>query len=68
MSRYFFVIEGPDETHNDKSGTLLPDDKAAVAYAKRIIGELKEAGGYDEPGFKVIVQKHNREVVQIIPF
>jgi hypothetical protein len=28
---------------------LLPDDAAALGYAGRIVRELKEAGGYDDP-------------------
>jgi hypothetical protein len=68
VTRYFFVLKGPDETHDDNAGTLLADNNAAIAYAHRIIRELKEAGGYDDSGRSVIVQNHNREVIRVIPF
>ena len=40
---------------------MLPDDGAAVIYANRIIGELKEAGGYDDPGLVMIIRKEGSE-------
>jgi hypothetical protein len=54
--------------YEDHSGTLLPDDNAALAHAKRIIRELKDAGGYDDPNLKMIVKNSDGHVVHLIPF
>jgi len=66
--RYFFVVEGPEELHDDHFGTLLPNDDAALAYAKRIIRELKDAGGYDDPRLKMIVQNAQRQAIFALTF
>ncbi len=68
MTRYFFVLEGLGDTHDDRVGTLLPDDGAAEAYARRIIRELKEAGGYDDPRLAMIVLSELRQALFTIPF
>ena len=66
--RYFFVIRWPDRDDDDKEGTLFLCKTAALAYAERIIKELKEAGGYDEPGLTMIVANEDGEIVYAIPF
>jgi hypothetical protein len=69
IARYFFVLEyGPNERHDDTFGTALPDDKAAFAYAERVVGELKEAGGYDDPDLKMVVKNSAGDVVRTIQF
>ena len=69
LARYFFVVlYGPHERHDDTFGTTLPDDKAAFAYAERVLGELKEAGGYDGPGLKMVVKNSAGDVVRTIQF
>ena len=67
MARYHFVLQGDGENHDDRSGTLLPNDDAALAYAKRIVRELKEAGGYDRPSLKMIVKNSAGVVIHLIP-
>jgi hypothetical protein len=67
-ARYFFVIRWPDHNDDDAEGTLFLSKSAALAYAERIIRELKEAGGYDEPGLTMIVRDHDDNVVYSIPF
>jgi hypothetical protein len=54
--------------HDDRRGTLLPNDDAALTYAKRIVRELKESGGYDNPDLKMIVKNSDGEVIHLIPF
>ena len=66
--RYFFVLQWTDRQHDDPHGTLLLSDADAVAYAYRIVRELKEAGGYDDPDLKLIVKNANDDVIHIIPF
>ena len=68
MTRYFFVVVGLDDPHEDDIGTLLPDDGAAEAYARRIIRELKEAGGYDDPRLAMIVLSELQQALFTIPF
>jgi hypothetical protein len=67
-SRFFFVIRSPDWEDDDLDGTLLDSPAVAIAYAHRIIRELKEGGGYDTPRLVMIVQNHKRETVVTIPF
>jgi len=67
-SRFFFIIRSLDWEDDDLDGTLLLGPIAAVAYAHRVMRELKEAGGYDDPGLVLIVQNHKRETVVTIPF
>jgi hypothetical protein len=68
MPRYCFILRWPDwRQHRDDEGTDLPNDAAARDYAHRMIRELKEGGGYDEPGLEmVITDESGREFV--IPF
>jgi hypothetical protein len=68
LQRYFFVIEGDGFDHPDPSGTLLPNLESVRAYAHRIIGELKAAGGYDAPGLAMVVQDASRKALFSIPF
>lgn len=68
MSRYFFIVRWPDRQHGDAEGTSLESDQQALHYAKRIIGELKEAGGYDDQRLSMIVRNAMGDVVFSIPF
>lgn len=56
MRRYFFILCWPDKEHDNNDGTPLPGENAARDHAQRIIRELKEAGGYDDPGSAMIVK------------
>ena len=67
-SRYFFIIRWPDHDDDDAEGTLFLSQAAALAYARRIVRELKEAGGYDLPGMMMIVQSEAGDVIYSIPF
>jgi hypothetical protein len=68
MPRYFFDLRFPDRTDDEEGGAVFTGDGAAVIYANRIIGELKEAGGYDEPGLLMIVRKEASQKEISIPF
>ncbi|HEX3936793.1 MAG TPA: hypothetical protein VHX43_04745 [Xanthobacteraceae bacterium] len=67
-SRYFFIVRWPDHDDEDADGTLFLSKSAALAYARRIVGELKEAGGYDGLGLTMVVEDDSGKVVDSIPF
>ena len=50
LLRYFFSVRWPDHEDDDTNGTLLSDEAAALGYADRLVRELKEGGGYNDPG------------------
>ena len=57
LQRYFFIIRFSDgREHGDYEGTVLANDGAAREYAVRIISELIDGGGYDDPGLSMIVK------------
>ena len=66
--RYFFIIQWPDGQHDDPHGTDFPRAEDALKYSNRIIRELKEAGGYDDPNLRMIVKDSEGDVVHVIPF
>jgi len=71
MPRYYFHIDGPDhhrDLGHDPNGTLFPADEPALDYARRIIRELKSAGGYDGAGLTMIVKSETDQTVFAIPF
>lgn len=68
MSKYHFILRRADRRHDDRHGTVLPDDRTARDYAERIVRELKEAGGYDDPNLTMVVVNVGRQIVFSIPF
>ena len=68
MFPYYFDIQGYREEHDDRGGTLMPNDEAALAHACRIIQELMEAGGYRDPELTMIVRNSAGKTVYSIPF
>jgi hypothetical protein len=68
MAKYYFVLQWADREHDDPHGTSLPDDRAARGYAERIVRELKEAGGYDEPDLAMVVKTGAGRIVCLIQF
>jgi hypothetical protein len=68
MPRYFFVIEGDDGIDRDDDGTQLPHPEAARRYARRVIRELREAGGYDDPNLAMFVKDASGEILFSVPF
>ena len=68
MPRYYFIIQFRDRRHDDPSGTSLPDHGAAQAYALRVIRELKDSGGYDDPDVTMIVKDASGREIFSIPF
>jgi hypothetical protein len=68
VPRYFFTIRWSDHEDNDRLGTSLPDDAAALNHAIRIIGELKQGGEHDDPGLLMIVRNEMFKKVLSLPF
>jgi uncharacterized protein DUF6894 len=68
MPQYYFALRSPDEEADDENGTVLPSDEAALSYAQRVIGELKESGGYDGPGLVMVVANEAGRVLFSVPF
>jgi hypothetical protein len=68
--RFFFVLQWsePEVENDDPHGTPLPNDAAAKAYAHRIVHELKEAGGYDDPDLKMVDKNSAGDVIHSISF
>ena len=46
----------------------MPNDAAAKAYGHRIVHELKESGGYDDPDLKMVVKNSAGDVIYSISF
>jgi Domain of unknown function (DUF6894) len=68
VPRYFFAIRWPEHEDNDRLGTSLPDDAAALIHATRIIGELRRGGEHDDPGLMLIVKNEMLKPVLSLPF
>jgi hypothetical protein len=69
MPRYFFVLHGPDdELHNDVNGTELSDKTQALTYGRQIVRELKDSGGYDKPGWVMVIINGTGEQIASVPF
>jgi hypothetical protein len=66
--RYYFDVGGPGQHNADRHGASLSSDDAALAYATRIIHELKVSGGYDDPACIIVVRCLAGEVILSIPF
>jgi hypothetical protein len=65
---YYFDVRGYGEGHDDRGGRLMPNDEAALAYARRIIRELTEVGGYGDPSLTLIVRNAAGKTIYSIPF
>jgi len=69
VPRYFFILQwDAARSHDDATGTMLPNDQAARSYAERVVRELKEAGGYDDPGLTMVVKNAAGRTVFSLPF
>ena len=68
MDRYFFINLWSGKDYDDDSGTLLPNEEAARAFAQRIIRELKEAGDYDDPVLIMVVKNNAGQQLFSIAF
>ena len=68
MPRYFFIVEGEHHHDSDDDGTQLDHPEAARLHAKRIIRELRDGGGYDDPRLALLVKDTTGEVLFGLPF
>ena len=69
MPQYFFAIQGLNgNREEDRIGKVFPDIVAALAEAERMISELQEEGGCDEPGLSMLVKDETQRTVLFLPF
>jgi hypothetical protein len=68
VPRYHFAIDHGAFCNADESGTDLSDDAAARNHAQRIIRELKQGGGYDDPRLCLIVTDSSGREVAVLSF
>jgi hypothetical protein len=70
MPQYFFDVRSSTWDYTDPDGISLPDDEAAIAYAERMIRELKDDDGndYDEPDLRMLIRNEIGTVRFSIPF
>jgi hypothetical protein len=68
LAPYYFDVRSYGELHDHRGGTLMADDDAALDYARRLIRDLRQAGGYDDPGLTLIVRNSVGRTVFSIPF
>jgi hypothetical protein len=67
-SPYYFDVLSYGEKHDYRGRTLMADDEAALDYARRLIRDLRETGGYDDPALTLIVRNSVGQTVFSIPF
>jgi hypothetical protein len=68
MPQYFFDVRSTNLDYTDPDGIELAGDVAALAYAQRMIRELKEDDGYDAPDLQMLIRKENGSVRFAVPF
>jgi len=68
VPRYFFTVLRGDRVEDDRDGTYLPDDMAALSYAEYTIRELRKKSGYNDLALMMIVTDQARQVVLSLPF
>jgi hypothetical protein len=58
LPRYHFVVTWRDRfrEYGNSEGTILQDEEEARRFAARVIRELKEAGGHDDPELRMVVK------------
>jgi hypothetical protein len=68
MPQYFFDVRSHEFDYCDPDGITLTDDDAAIAYAERMIRELKEDEGYEAPDLKMFVKDETLRSIITIRF
>jgi hypothetical protein len=70
VPRYYFCLRWPKrrKEQRDERGIVLLDDARARKYAERVIRELKESGGFEDPGLRLIVRNEAGKKIFVLPF
>jgi hypothetical protein len=70
MPQYFFDVRSSEWDYTDPDGFSLPDDEAAIAYAERVIRELKDDDGneYGALDLQMFIRNEIGPVRFSIPF
>ncbi len=66
MLRYFW-IHGQDRVTDDREGTYLPDEAAALSYAEYTIRELRKKSGYNDLALMMFVKDQAGQAVLSFP-
>ena len=53
---------------DDRDGTYLPDDTAALSYAEYTIRELRKKSGYNDLALMMFVTDQSGQTVLSLPF
>jgi hypothetical protein len=67
MPRYFFIIETDEREIDDPDGVVLPNDVAAIEYARRIIDDLRKDHRPEDPEAAIVVKTTAGEVIYRFP-
>ena len=69
MPRYFFTIQASNrDVENDPSGTVLPNNTAALSHAECMIRQLQKERGYGDPGLTLLVKDESQRTILFLPF
>jgi hypothetical protein len=68
MPQYFFDVRSQEFDYRDSDGITLADGGAAIAYAERMIRELKEDEGYEAPDLEMFVKDAFERAIITIRF
>jgi hypothetical protein len=70
LPRYRFVVTWRDRVreYGNTEGTILQNEEEARRFAARVIRELKEAGGHDDPELGMVVKDAQRREVFTLSF
>lgn len=69
MPRYFFTIQASNrDIENDPSGTILPDNTAALLHAECMIRQLQKERGYSDPELSMLVKDKSQQTILFLPF
>jgi uncharacterized protein DUF6894 len=68
VPRYFFSVHLRELEGPKGIGTILPDNKAAFAYALQLVGQLRQRVDVEQHGVALIVENEVGETLFVIPF
>ena len=67
MERYYFLVTSAGSVIDDPNGKLLPDDGAAIEYARQIVNDLIQDCRPGDPEPTIIVKTVAGDVVFRLP-
>jgi hypothetical protein len=67
MPRCFFIVAYGERQIDDPEGEVLPNDDAAIEYARRIIDDLRKDQQPEDPEPTIVVKTTAGEIVYRFP-